>query len=189
MKVINLHTKWEPVVQAAQRQDRVAQQKLYDGFKGKLFAVVRHYIKDEHYAEDVLVTVFVKIFRQVSTLENPTVFYAWAKRIAINESLSWLRSRKEMVFLEEHTYLEQSDNPIDEQWNVEQIQRCIDAMPVGYRTVFSLYVIEGYKHQEIAEMLGISEGTSKSQLAHARALLKKELSNEKWVRYESQPAR
>lgn len=183
MKVISLHTKWEPVIEAAKQQNRVAQQQLYDGFKGKLFAVVRQYIKDEHYAEDVLVSVFVKVFRQLDTLENTTVFYAWAKRIAVNESLSWLRSRKEMVFLEDHTYLEESDNPIEQEWNVEQIQRCIDRMPVGYKTVFSLYVIDGYKHQEIAELLGISEGTSKSQLSHARALLQKELQNANELAY------
>lgn len=185
VKVVQLHTQWEQVIVAAKDQNRIAQHQLYEGFQGRLFAVVRQYIKDEHYAEDVLVTVFVKIFKEIANLENLSAFYSWAKRIAINESLSWLRSRKEMVFLEDHSFLEMGDNPIEQEWDVERIQFCIDKMPVGYKAVFSLYVIEGYKHQEIAQMLAISEGTSKSQLAHARAFLKKELANENKVDYVS----
>jgi RNA polymerase sigma-70 factor (ECF subfamily) len=89
----------------------------------------------------------------------------------INESISFIRVQKKVKFLEDENFVEEKANNIESQFSVEDIQFLIDNLPDGYKMVFNLYCIEGYKHQEIVQMLGISEGTSKSQLSHARKML------------------
>lgn len=93
----------------------------------------------------------------------------------INEYISFLRVQKKVHYTEDEYFFEESYDEINEQFSVEQIQNLIDNLPDGYRMVFNLYAIEGFKHQEIAKMLGISEGTSKSQLSHARKLLQQQI--------------
>ena len=93
----------------------------------------------------------------------------------VNECISYLRVQKKVGFLEDEFYVEDTHNNIESGLSVEDIQTLIDALPEGYKMVFNLYCIEGYKHQEIATMLGISEGTSKSQLSHARKMLQEQI--------------
>jgi RNA polymerase sigma-70 factor (ECF subfamily) len=93
----------------------------------------------------------------------------------VNESISFLRVQKQVKFTEDENFFEERFNNIESQFSVEDIQFLIDNLPDGYRMVFNLYAIEGYKHQEIAEMLNISEGTSKSQLSHARKMLQSQV--------------
>ncbi|MNK65936.1 RNA polymerase sigma factor SigV [compost metagenome] len=93
----------------------------------------------------------------------------------VNECISYLRVQKKVKFAEDEFFVEESFNEIDSQFTVEQIQYLIDALPDGYKMVFNLYAIEGYKHNEIAKMLGINEGTSKSQLSHARKMLQTQI--------------
>ncbi|WP_291146037.1 RNA polymerase sigma factor, partial [Flavobacterium sp. UBA7680] len=87
----------------------------------------------------------------------------WIRRIMVNECISYLRVQKKVKFVEDEIYAEESFNATDSQFSIDQIQFLIDALPDGYKMIFNLYAIEGYKHNEIAKMLGISEGTSKSQ--------------------------
>jgi len=89
----------------------------------------------------------------------------------INECISFIRVHKKVKFIEDENYFEDSFNNIESQFSVDDIQSLIDSLSDGYKMVFNLYCIEGYKHQEIADLLGISEGTSKSQLSHARKIL------------------
>jgi RNA polymerase sigma-70 factor (ECF subfamily) len=93
----------------------------------------------------------------------------------VNECISYLRVQKKVKFTEDEIYVEESFNAIDIQFSIDQIQFLIDALPDGYKMVFNLYAIEGYKHNEIAKMLGINEGTSKSQLSHARRMLQTQI--------------
>lgn len=93
----------------------------------------------------------------------------------VNECISYLRVQKKVKFLEDEFYVEDAFNNIESHFSVEDIQSLIDGLPDGYRMVFNLYAIDGFKHQEIAKMLGINEGTSKSQLSHARRLLKEQI--------------
>lgn len=94
----------------------------------------------------------------------------------INECISFIRVQKKVKFIEDENYFEESFNNIESQFSVDDIQFLIDNLPDGYKMVFNLYAIEGYKHQEIATMLGINEGTSKSQLSHARKVLQENIS-------------
>ncbi|MGE4347874.1 MAG: RNA polymerase sigma factor, partial [Flavobacteriaceae bacterium] len=103
-------------------------------------------------------------------------FEGWIRRIMINECISFLRVQNKVHYTEEEYFFEDSSDEINQHFSVEQIQNLIDNLPDGYRMVFNLYAIEGYKHQEIATMLGISEGTSKSQLSHARKMLQQQIS-------------
>ncbi|GET45648.1 DNA-directed RNA polymerase sigma-70 factor [Capnocytophaga felis] len=140
-----------------------------------MLGVCRRYIKDIHLSEDVMITGFVKIFSNLKNFSFQGSFEGWIRRIITNECISFLRSEKQLFYTEETYYSEEIHDEINQQFSVEEIQKLIDSLPDGYRVVFNLYVIEGYKHSEIAQMLGISEGTSKSQLSHARKLLKKQI--------------
>jgi RNA polymerase sigma-70 factor (ECF subfamily) len=93
----------------------------------------------------------------------------------VNESISFIRVQKQVKFIEDETFFEERYNDIESKFSVDDIQFLIDSLPDGYKMVFNLYAIEGYKHQEIAEMLGINEGTSKSQLSHARKMLQNQI--------------
>jgi RNA polymerase sigma-70 factor (ECF subfamily) len=140
-----------------------------------MLSVCRQYIKDIQLAEDVMITAFMKVFTNLNKFEHKGSFEGWIRRIMVNECISYLRVQKKVKFTEDEIYVEESFNAIDIQFSIDQIQFLIDALPDGYKMVFNLYAIEGYKHNEIAKMLGINEGTSKSQLSHARKMLQTQI--------------
>ncbi|OIV41964.1 RNA polymerase sigma factor [Flavobacterium johnsoniae] len=176
MKIIHLHQEETEVIKLAVENNRQAQQQIYSRFSPKMLSVCRQYIKDIQLAEDVMITAFMKVFTNLSKFENKGSFEGWIRRIMVNECISYLRVQKKVKFAEDEFFVEESFNEIDSQFTVEQIQFLIDALPDGYKMVFNLYAIEGYKHNEIAKMLGINEGTSKSQLSHARKMLQTQIS-------------
>ena len=171
MKVINLHQHEKEVIELAVENNRHAQHQIYSKFAPKMLSVCRQYIKDVHQAEDVMITAFMKAFTNLKNFEHKGSFEGWIRRIMINECISFIRVQKKVTFIEDEYYVEEKHNYIESQFAVEDIQFLIDNLPDGYRMVFNLYCIEGFKHQEIASMLGINEGTSKSQLSHARKML------------------
>lgn len=171
MKVINLHQEETELIRLAVDNNRQAQQKIYSKFSPKMLSVCRQYVKDIQQAEDVMITAFMKVFVNLKNFENKGSFEGWIRRIMINECISYIRVQKQIKFIDDENYFEETSNNIESQLSVEDIQFLIDNLPDGYKMVFNLYVIEGYKHQEIAKMLGINEGTSKSQLSHARKML------------------
>jgi RNA polymerase sigma-70 factor (ECF subfamily) len=171
MKVINLHQEEQSIIKLATENNRYAQQQIYTKFAPKMLSVCRNYIKDVHQAEDVMITAFMKVFVHLKNFESKGSFEGWIRRIMVNESISFIRAQKKVSFLEDEYYKEQGFNNTESNFSVEDIQSLIDNLPEGYKMIFNLYAIEGYKHKEIAEMLGINEGTSKSQLSHARKML------------------
>jgi RNA polymerase sigma-70 factor (ECF subfamily) len=171
MKVINLHQHEKEVIELAVENNRHAQHQIYSKFAPKMLSVCRQYIKDVHQAEDVMITAFMKAFTNLKNFEHKGSFEGWIRRIMINECISYIRVQKKVKFIEEEYYVEERHNYIESQFAVEDIQFLIDSLPEGYKMVFNLYCIEGFKHQEIATMLNINEGTSKSQLSHARKML------------------
>ena len=175
MKVINLHQDEKNIIQLAVENNRQAQQQLYVKFSPKMLGVCRQYIKDLQQAEDVMITAFMKMFTNLKTFEHKGSFEGWIRRIMVNECISFIRVQKQVKFIEDETFFEERLDSFDNLYSVEQIQFFIDQLPDGYRMVFNLFAIEGYKHHEIAKMLGINEGTSKSQLAHARKVLQKQV--------------
>jgi len=181
MKVIQFNNE-KQLIKRAIKGNRDAQRKLYDQHSSKMLSVCRYYIKDVHQAEEAMCNGFLKVFTKLDTYNNKGSFEGWIRKIMVRESISYLRTRKDLYFSEDGI-IENKDsiNNIQTNLEVEDIQLLIDQLPEGYRVVFVMYAIEGYKHQEIAKTLGISESTSKSQLFKARkqlqAQLKKELEN------------
>jgi RNA polymerase sigma-70 factor (ECF subfamily) len=175
MKVINLHQEENEIIQLAIENNRQAQQLIYNKFSPKMLSVCRQYIKDLQNAEDLMITAFMKVFTNLKKFENKGSFEGWIRRIMVNECISYIRVNKKVSFLEDTYYKEESFNNIESNFSVNEIQFLIDNLPDGYKMIFNLYAIEGYKHQEIASMLGINEGTSKSQLSHARKMLQEQI--------------
>ena len=171
MKVINLHQEEKEQIELAAESNRHAQHQIYSKFSSKMLSVCRQYIKDLHQAEDVMIIAFMKVFTNLKKFKHEGSFEGWIRRIMINECISYIRVHKKVMFIEDENYFEESFNTIESQFSVEDLQFLIDRLPDGYKIVFNLYCIEGFKHQEIAAMLGINEGTSKSQLSHARKML------------------
>ncbi len=171
MKVISLHKDEKELIELAVENNRHAQHQIYSKFAPKMLSVCRQYIKDVHQAEDIMITAFMKVFTNMKNFEHKGSFEGWIRRIMVNECISFIRAAKKVKFIEEENYIEESFNNIESQFSVEDIQFLIDNLPEGYRMIFNLYAIEGFKHQEIATLLGISEGTSKSQLSNARKVL------------------
>jgi RNA polymerase sigma-70 factor (ECF subfamily) len=175
LKVIALHQEEREIIQLAVQNNRQAQQKIYSKYSSKMLGICRQYIKDLQQAEDIMITAFMKVFTNLDSFEHKGSFEGWIRRIMVNECISYIRVQKKVSFLEDEYYVEDSFNNIESHFSVNDIQSLIDSLPDGYKMVFNLYIIEGYKHQEIAKMLGINEGTSKSQLSHARKMLQEQI--------------
>jgi RNA polymerase sigma-70 factor (ECF subfamily) len=175
LKVLYLNQEEKKIIRLAIDNNRSAQQKIYTQFSPKMLSVCRQYIKDIHQAEDIMITAFMKVFVNLKNFQHNGNFEGWIRRIMVNECISHIRVQKKVNFLQEEKYFEDSFNNIESQFSVEDIQFLIDSLPDGYKMIFNLYAIEGYKHQEIASLLGINEGTSKSQLSHARKILKEQI--------------
>ncbi len=154
-------------------QDPDAQKVLYDHYKDTLYAVCLRYIKSAHDAEDVFINAFYKIFTKIDNFKGEGSFEGWMRRIMVNESLMFLRKKNNLHLTVELPEKEIADIPEedDDDMSFDEIMKVMDELPVGYRTVFNLYVFEDLKHREIAEMLGISINTSKSQLILAKKRL------------------
>jgi RNA polymerase sigma-70 factor (ECF subfamily) len=175
LKIINLYQEENEVIALAVKNNRQAQQWIYSKYSPKMLSVCRQYIKDLQLAEDVMITAFMKVFVNLGRFENKGSFEGWIRRTMINECISFIRVRKKVHFIEDSVGFEGVDSEGEIQFSMEDIQNLIDSLPDGYRIIFNLFVIEGYKHKEIASRLGINEGTSKSQFAHARRILKSKI--------------
>lgn len=169
----------EELIRACRKGDVRAYRQLYDRFAPKMFAVCCRYLKNRADAEDVLVMAFTKIFERFNQYRGDGSLEGWIRRIVVNEALTFLRKNRSLYI---EANLEEADREpgyqqLADRLEEEDLLRMIGELPAGYRMVFNLYVIEGYSHQEIAEKLGISENTSKSQLSRARAYLQKMLTD------------
>jgi RNA polymerase sigma-70 factor (ECF subfamily) len=164
------------MIKLAIGNNRQAQQDIYSQFSPKMLSVCRNYIKDIHQAEDVLIISFMKVFSSLKKFEFKGSFEGWIRRIIVNECISYIRVQKKILFIDDENYFDESYDTFEGQFSIEDIQFLIDSLPDGYKMVFNLYAIEGFKHKEISELLGINEGTSKSQLSHARKFLKEQIS-------------
>lgn len=137
------------------------------------------YIKDVQQAEEVMLDGFFKVFTHLKEFKNQGSFEGWIKKIMVRQSIDCLRKNSKVNFQEEMEIGSAEHNEMEGKYDTQHIQQAIDQLPEGYKMVFNLFVIEGYKHDEIAEMLKITEGTSKSQLHKARKMLQNKLINSK----------
>jgi len=143
-----------------------------------MFGVCRRYIKNEQDAEDVMINGFFKVFTKIEQFKDNGSFEGWIRRIMVNESLMFLRKYNMNLSIELNETQAVTEMDADSRIREEDILKLLDYLPIGYRTVFNLYVIEGFSHKEIAEQLGVSVNTSKSQLIKARKKLQQLLLNE-----------
>lgn len=165
------------LITALKRADSRAQKVVYERYSGKMMVVCIRYIANRSDAEEVMIDGFMRAFERIAQFREEGSFEGWLRRIMVTESLMFLRRTK--TWRQEITLDEIVSEP-DYEWaedslEVDDLLRLVGQLPEGYRTVFNLYAIEGYTHQEIANELGISEGTSKSQLSRARLWLQTSL--------------
>jgi len=160
------------------KQDRAAQKELYDTYAPKMLSVCRNYIADVHYAEDVMIKAFFKVFKSIDLYKSEGSFEGWIRRIMVNESLTFLRLNKSLIYLEEDKF---ADEPLENEEDMTGIdaQELLDSLPESYRAVFNLFVLEDFSHKEIANMLNITETTSKTQYFRAKNKLKEIILNKK----------
>ncbi len=175
--------KEDELIKGCLRGEHHAQKLLYETYSSKMYGLCYRYIKDSMQAEDVLVTSFMKIFEKMEQFKHEGSFEGWIRRIVVNEALTYLR-RNRSVYLE--TELEQAEvepnyKNLSDHLEAEDLLKIVSELPTGYRIVFNMYAIDGYSHKEIAEYLGISENTSKSQLSRARTHLQKVLKDQEWT--------
>ena len=185
MKVVSLHKNYTRLIAKAKKGERKAQHELYQMFAPKMLSVCRQYMKQTELAEEVMLSGFLKVFTHLKDYKNEGSFEGWIRRIMVNQSISELRKSRKLLFQDE-AQLENSIEHvayIETELGVAEIQKLIDVLPNGYKTVFVLYIVEGYKHSEIAELLKISESTSKSQLFKARKMLQEMVTKQNNLSY------
>ncbi|AQS93241.1 RNA polymerase subunit sigma-70 [Polaribacter sp. BM10] len=171
MKIITLHNKQKSLIKKAIDNNREAQKQLFEQYSPKMLGVCRQYVKDMHHAEDLMLQGFLKVFTNLHKFKHEGSFEGWIRRIMVNTCISYLRKKNLVDVSDEDFVFNDAATESLENTSVEDIQKLIDKLPEGYKMVFNLFAIEGYKHSEIAKKLDISENTSKSQLFKARKLL------------------
>lgn len=179
---MEIKIKLDDIINRCLRKDRLAQEQLFKLYYGKMMAVCLRYTNDKDTAQEILQDGFIKVFDKLNTFESNGSFDGWIRRIMANTALDALRKNKRLNWVEENEINTKAEfnDPIDN-FEFEQefelkanvAMDAINELSPAYKTVFNLYVFENYSHKEIAETLGISEGTSKSNLAKAKMNLQK----------------
>jgi len=179
--------KLKEIVEGCYQNNRRSQEALFQMFYGKMLAVCMRYISDQDTAQEVLQEGFIKVFDKLEVFDFKGSFEGWVRRIVVNTAIDSIRKAKRAPILKDNDndFKMDASNEIEENEKIEMIElraekavEAIQKLSPGYRTVFNLFVIEDYSHKEIAEMLGISEGTSKSNLSKAKKNLKQILTEE-----------
>lgn len=175
----------EKLIEACKKGDSKAQLEVYKKYYKAMYNIALRIINDTAEAEDVMQESFLSAFRKIGTFKGEVTYGAWLKKIVVNKSLDVIKTRKALISLESvpevsedrggESYLDYRD------LNIEMVKQAIQALPDGYRVVLSLYLIEGYDHDEISEILGITNATSRTQYHRARKQLAKKLNELKAV--------
>lgn len=170
----------EQIIRGCQKNDSKAQKLLYDKHAPKMMGVCLRYTGSTDEAKDLLQDGFIKVFKSISSFRFDGRIEGWIKKVMVNTALENLRKKKLILEKLDEEYSDNQDHQAaDLNHNVKDLLRMLQQMPHGYRTVFNLYAIEGYSHNEIADKLEITEGTSKSQYARAKEYLQKLMMAEK----------
>ncbi|RUA12131.1 MAG: RNA polymerase subunit sigma-70 [Flavobacteriia bacterium] len=163
------------LIQKCKRRDIKAQSEIYHLFAGKMFGLCLKYSRNKQEAEDNLQDAFITIFDKIDQFKFKGSFEGWMKRIVINTVLQTYR-QKNVLNLVENDLPDEVDVEVDEEdISLDYLLKIIQELPERYRMVFNLYVLDGYSHKEISDLLGIAEGTSKSNLSRARLILKEKI--------------
>jgi RNA polymerase sigma factor (sigma-70 family) len=167
------------MIEGCVKGSKKAQDMLYKKHASLLYGICLRYTKNRMEAQDVLQEVFVKIYSNIHTYHHDGSFEGWLRRIAVNTSITnYRKNLKHAYQADVDEVLVGKNEPMaveDLEFTAEEMMACIEKLPTGYKTVFNLYVIEGFLHKEIADMLGVDVNTSKSQLSRAKIYLQREL--------------
>ena len=170
------------IIEGCVNGDRKCQQKIYEMHYGKMFGVCIRYTKDKEDALDVLQDGFIKVFANIKKFGNTGSFEGWLRKIMVNTAIDFYRKNKKMITYPNSEYVEANAEDVTEETNhdeeylnisPDEIMAAVQQLSPAYRTVFNMYVMDEFTHKEIAEQLGINEGTSKSNFAKAKMNLKK----------------
>lgn len=172
--VLNIQQSEEDFIEACVRNEKWAQKLLYEKYYGSLMGVCMRYSGDDDEALDILHEGFIKVFRHIGKYKPGTSLSAWMRRIMINTAIDYYRrkSRRRTENIENAYDTSSSDPDAVSLITEKEIMKAVQKLSPAYRTVFNMYVVEGYAHKEIADMLGISESTSRSNLVKARSKLR-----------------
>ena len=175
----------EQLVNKCLEMDTLAQKQLFEFYSKRMMGVCLRYAKDSEEAQDVLQMGFIKVFEKLEMYKRQGSLEGWIRKIIVNTALDNIRKNKKLmnnIELEKVDYqLHNYDENVLDALSAEDLLRVIQKMPTGFRTVFNMYVIEGFSHKEIAEKLNISVSTSKSQFSRARVFLQKRLKEEEII--------
>lgn len=163
----------DQLIKRCKKKNAQAQEQLYRLYSSKLFSICLKYSNDSSSAEDTLQDAFITIFDKIGQYKNQGSFEGWIKRVTINTALQKYRKQKVFDIINEEQIEEVEVD--EEEISLDYLLEIIQQLPDRYQLVFNLYVLDGYSHKEVAEMLEISVGTSKSNLARARNILKEKL--------------
>lgn len=172
---MNIH---DDLVARCKAGDREAHYQLYKMYSRSMYNVSYRITGREEDAEDALQEAFISAFKNLSSYRADATFGAWLKRIVVNKSINVLKRRKHELMPDDDEWDVVETEPAGdyrEELTIDRVKKAIEELPDGYRSVLSLYLLEGYDHQEIAEILGITESTSKSQLNRAKGKLREKL--------------
>lgn len=161
-----------------------AQMQLYDMYCDAMFTIATRYVKDSFVAEDIMQEAFIKVFKNIKNFKGEVTIGAWIKKIVINQCIDYLKKKRiELVSIDEAklTIADENDWIVNEEVNINIVTSAIDNLPEKYKVILNLYLIEGYDHQEIAQVLKINEVTSRSQLMRGKNKLKSQLKDYKYA--------
>lgn len=164
------------LIESCRKGNRVAQKVLYDRLAPRMFPVCIRYVGDRTVAEDILQDGFITLFTRLDSYKGEGSFEGWARKIFITTALMYLRKKDALKMSDDLEVARGLKTDIvDQVENIgyKELMNLVTSLPPGFRTVFNMYAIEGYSHKEIAETLGISEVTSRTQFSRARAMLQK----------------
>lgn len=171
------------IIEGCLRNDRKMQKELYDRYASKLYALCLRYAHDRAEADDILQEGFVKIFFKIHQFSRQHSFEGWLKRVMINTAITHYHRnvkhyyQKDIDEIQESEIQGTSEGSVDGEYSTEELLNVVQSLSAGYRTIFNLYAVEGYKHREIAEILKIDEATSKSQFHRAKKIIQERLQN------------
>ncbi len=166
------------IVEKCKLNDRKSQLRLYNQYCDGMYIVANRFVKDSMEAEDIVQEAFIKAFAKLHQFKGEVTFGAWLKRIVINKSIDLLKSKKQQMLELDEVHLKVVDSNYEDEWLVEdaitidEVKDAINKLPDKYRYVVMLFLIEGYDHQEIAEILNISQVASRTQLSRGKVKLK-----------------
>jgi RNA polymerase sigma factor (sigma-70 family) len=161
------------LIRGCMEGNRRMQEEMYRRFSPRMYAVCLRYAGNTEEAEDILQEGFIKIFKKLDSFRSEGSFEGWVRRIFVNTAIEHFRRKRYLmpVTEKEENTIEGKYTSVLDDLGAKDIMALVQELSPGYRTVFNMYVVEGYTHKEIADMLGISEGTSKSQLSRAKVIL------------------